>query len=100
MVTLNETWFCYNCGYRGQDHDEEACPECGTDSGDGFGLAENEESRMFICEDCKCKIEDGKGGRWAKWQTDAPGPGTLTLCDDCLIKRGKEYKSPIDREES
>ena len=48
-------WSCYTCGYVGPDGgfdkcEEGACPECGTVSGDGFGMAENDpriKSRCF-----------------------------------------------------
>lgn len=43
-------WSCFTCGYRGDEADfsttkEGACPECGTQSGDGFGMAENEHRK-------------------------------------------------------
>lgn len=39
---MNEDWSCFTCGYRGPEHKNGACPECGTASGEGFGMAENE----------------------------------------------------------
>lgn len=36
-------WTCYTCGYAGEDATEdECCVVCGTCSGDGFGLGEND----------------------------------------------------------
>jgi hypothetical protein len=39
-------WSCFTCDYLGADYvsddTTEACPNCGTHSGDGFGMAEND----------------------------------------------------------
>lgn len=35
-------WMCYTCGHAGDATDDDSCPSCGTASGDGFGLAEND----------------------------------------------------------
>jgi protein gp37 len=58
------TWTCFSCGYRGESYDPtpelddmvdmehpdevERCPNCGTHSGDGFGMAVNDprETRL------------------------------------------------------
>lgn len=47
MSDGTDQWSCFTCDYRGDEADfstteEGACPECGTRSGDGFGMAENE----------------------------------------------------------
>lgn len=44
---LEGLWSCFSCDYVGPDMDDDvypegACPECGTRSGDGFGMAEND----------------------------------------------------------
>ena len=45
-LSLDEMWSCFTCGYFGRGCDEgddgECCPRCGTSSGDGFGMAEND----------------------------------------------------------
>jgi hypothetical protein len=45
-MELTEAWSCFTCGHLGEcdydDDGEECCPNCGTHSGDGFGMAEND----------------------------------------------------------
>ena len=42
-----DTYSCFTCGHVGNceydNDDEEVCPNCGTHSGDGFGLSANEQ---------------------------------------------------------
>ena len=50
-VDLNEwmpEWTCYTCGHAGDSTDDEHCPGCGTQSGDGFGHAENDPDFVGI----------------------------------------------------
>lgn len=46
---LDGLWSCFSCDYLGADTAEtdgddgcEHCPQCGTQVGDGFGMAEND----------------------------------------------------------
>jgi hypothetical protein len=46
-MDIRECWSCFTCGYLGVDYVDddghgESCPDCGTHTGDGFGMAVND----------------------------------------------------------
>ena len=67
-VRLSELWSCFTCDYLGfpgeDDNGTQHCPECGTQEGDGFGMAVNDPRYRDYQHDMIVPLNE-RGGRLA-----------------------------------
>lgn len=65
-ATLEDLWSCYTCDYLGvhcvdesDGQGGESCPNCGTEVGDGFGMAQNDPRyRSLTLEEVRAAFKE------------------------------------------